>query len=89
MIQGSTIHLVGVFIGALALLTLALAVFLPYASGPQRIRASDDDEKKLSSLAAKIPISEVRDNLIVRERLLLCRMGMQRSRHTICIGRAP
>jgi hypothetical protein len=66
MIQGSTIHLVGALIGALALFTLALAVFLPYASGSQRAPATDDDEKKLSSLTARIPVSEIRDNLIVR-----------------------
>ncbi len=40
MIHGSTIHLVGALIGALALFTLAMAVFLPYASGPQRTRAT-------------------------------------------------
>jgi type IV secretory system conjugative DNA transfer VirD4/TraG family protein len=66
MIEGSTVHLVGAVIGALALFTLALAVFMPYASGPQRTRATEDDDRKLSSLAARIPISGIRDNLIVR-----------------------
>jgi len=66
MIQGSTIHLVGALLGALALFTLALAVFLPNASGPRRPRETDQDEKKLVSLIARIPLSEIRDNLIVR-----------------------
>jgi len=35
MIQGSNVHLVGALIGALALFTLALAVFLPYVGGQQ------------------------------------------------------
>jgi TraG P-loop domain len=66
MIQGSNVHLVGALIGALALFTLALAVFLPYVGGQQRARTTDDDPKKLSSLAGRIPVCEIRDNLIMR-----------------------
>jgi hypothetical protein len=66
MIQGSNVHLVGALIGALALFTLGLAVFLPYVGGQQRARTTDDDQKKLSSLAGRIPVCEIRDNLIVR-----------------------
>ncbi|PYU25959.1 MAG: hypothetical protein DMG32_10995 [Acidobacteria bacterium] len=66
MIQGSNIHLVGALIGALALFTLALAVFLPYVGRQQGARTTDDDQKKLSSLAGRLPVCEIRDNLIVR-----------------------
>ncbi len=68
MIQPSTIHLIATFIGALALLTLALAVFLPY--GSTRTETSPEStgsgQKVVSSLASRIPISEIRDDLIVR-----------------------
>src|SRR5438105_4476963 len=68
MIQPSTIHLIAALIGALALLTLALAVFLPY--GSTRTETSPEStgsgEKVVSSLASRIPISEIRDDLIVR-----------------------
>src|SRR5512147_3134980 len=68
MIQLSTIHLVAALIGALALLTLALAVFLPHMSTPRgaRFTGATVDERTLSSLAGRIPISEIRDDLIVR-----------------------
>ena len=66
MIQGSNVHLVGALIGALALFTLALAVFLPYVGRQQGARTTDDDQKKLSSLAGRLPVCEIRDNLIVR-----------------------
>src|SRR5437762_6355788 len=65
MIQFSTIHLVAALIGALAVLTLALAVFLPQAAGRSR-SSNASDQRTLSSLAARIPISEIRDDLIVR-----------------------
>lgn len=63
----SAINLVAALIGALAILTLALAVFLPQVP-TARGRSSNrtGDEKTLSSLAAGIPISEIRDDLIVR-----------------------
>jgi hypothetical protein len=67
MIQPSAINLVAALIGALAILTLALAVFLPQvATGRRRSSNRTGDEKTLSSLAARIPISEIRDDLIVR-----------------------
>src|SRR5207244_8184761 len=68
MIQPSTIHLIAALIGALALLTFALAVFLPY--GSTRTETSPEStgsgQKVVSSLARRIPISEIRDDLIVR-----------------------
>src|SRR5690348_16634755 len=68
MIHPFTIHLIAALIGALALLTLALAVFLPYGSA--RTETSPDStrsgQKVASSLASWIPISEIRDDLIVR-----------------------
>src|SRR5438552_552018 len=67
MIQDSTLHLVVTLIGALALVTLALAVFLPdAAAGRQCSESRTENEPKLSSLAARVPISEIRDGLIVR-----------------------
>jgi hypothetical protein len=68
MIQPSTIHLVAALIGTLALLTLAVAVFLPYASAgiKPRFECAGSDERQVSSLAGRIPISEIRDDLIVR-----------------------
>src|SRR5919108_2661467 len=67
MIQPSTIHLVAALIGALALLTLALAVFLPYGNGiKMRSECGGSSHKEVSSLAGRIPISEIRDDLIVR-----------------------
>jgi hypothetical protein len=66
MIQPSTIHLVAALIGALALLTLALAVFLPYSSAKTRSEWVGSGQKEVASLAARIPVSEIRDNLIVR-----------------------
>jgi hypothetical protein len=65
MIQPSAIHLVAALIGALAVAVFALAVFLPQ-SAAARGRAAVPDERTLSSLAARIPISEIRDDLIVR-----------------------
>src|SRR6185312_10514910 len=64
MIEPSVIHLVAALIGALAVLTLALAVFLPQAGHSRSSNASG--QRVLSSLAARIPISEIRDDLIVR-----------------------
>src|SRR5919108_3873174 len=67
MIQPSTIHLVAALIGALALLTLALAVFLPYGNGiKMRSECGGSSHKEVSSLAGRIPVSEIRDDLIVR-----------------------
>src|SRR5947207_7975388 len=66
MIEFSTIHLVSALIGVLAIVILALAVFLPQAAGRTRIGSNAADQKTLSSLAARIPISEIRDDLIVR-----------------------
>src|SRR5437016_11402754 len=66
MIQASTVHLVAALIGALAILTLALAVFLPQAAAAQRRANDTHNERTLSFLAARIPISEIRDDLIVR-----------------------
>jgi len=67
MIESSAIHLVAALIGALAVVVLALAVFLPHAAaGRGGSATATADEKSLSSLAARIPISEIRDDLIVR-----------------------
>src|SRR2546429_9709540 len=67
MIQLVTLHLVAALIGALAVAVLALAVFLPqFSAGRHRAESRTDNELKLSSLAARVPISEVRDGLIVR-----------------------
>ena len=52
MIQASTLHLVVALIGALALVTLALAVFLPQAArGRHCSESRTENEPKLSSLA--------------------------------------
>ncbi len=66
MIGASTVHLVAFVVGALAVVTLALAVFLPQTAGSERYRFEAPDDSKLSSLAARIPVSEIRDGLIVR-----------------------
>jgi type IV secretory system conjugative DNA transfer VirD4/TraG family protein len=66
MIQPSAIHLVAALIGALAVVTLALAIFLPHAVAARSNYGNQAGEKTLSSLAARIPISEIRDDLIVR-----------------------
>src|SRR3954471_10242527 len=66
MIEPSTLHLVAALIGALAVVTLALAVFLPEAAVRRRSGNGGEAEKALSSLAARIPISEIRDELVVR-----------------------
>ncbi|HLG94717.1 MAG TPA: hypothetical protein VKX49_00245 [Bryobacteraceae bacterium] len=66
MIEASTVHLVAFVVGALAVVTLALAVFLPQIAGSERYRFEAQDDSKLSSLAARIPASEIRDGLIVR-----------------------
>ncbi|MGH9640829.1 MAG: hypothetical protein ACRD3Q_00240, partial [Terriglobales bacterium] len=65
MIEPSALHLVAALIGALAVVVLALAAFLPQAAAA-RSRANTPDERSLSSLAARIPISDIRDELIVR-----------------------
>jgi hypothetical protein len=66
MIQPSAIYLVAAFIGALAVAMLALAVFLPQTAAARSHSESRSDDKTLSSLAARISISEIRDDLIVR-----------------------
>ena len=67
MIPASTLYLVAALIGALALVTLALAVFLPQAAtAHHRCDNETENEPKLSSLAARVPVSEIRDGLIVR-----------------------
>src|ERR1700756_3448609 len=67
MIQPSTVHLVAALIGALAVAVLALAIFLPQAAaGRLRSESKTETELKLSSLGARVPISEIRDGLIVR-----------------------
>src|SRR5579885_1587623 len=67
MIEPATVHLIAALVGALAMLTLALAVFLPQSAAA---RAQSNSEftngKTFSSLAARIPVSEIRDDLIVR-----------------------
>lgn len=65
MIEASTVHLIAALIGALAVVTFALAVFLPQAAA-QRHASGARNEKVFSWLAARIPISEIRDDLIVR-----------------------
>src|SRR5579884_1483134 len=67
MIRPETVHLIAALIGALALLTFALAVFLPYGSTRTQPRLEvASGNKPVSSLASRIPISEIRDDLIVR-----------------------
>ena len=67
MIETSTIHLVAALIGALAIVILALAAFLPQVTtAHQRSESQAESDAKLSSLAARVPISESRDGLIVR-----------------------
>src|SRR5260370_5747957 len=67
MIQPFTLYLVAALIGALAVAALALAVFLPQAAAAShRSERRTENELKLSSLAARVPISEIRDGLIVR-----------------------
>src|SRR6266446_10641675 len=67
MIQPSVLHLVAALIGAFALVILALAVFLPQAApGRTCSEIRTEAEARPSSLAARVPISEIRDGLIVR-----------------------
>src|SRR2546429_5140358 len=66
MIESSTIHLAASLIGVLAIVILALAVFLPQTAGRDRNGKNAADQKTLSSLANRIPVSEIRDDLIVR-----------------------
>ena len=65
MIQPSVVHLVAAFVGAFAVVILALAVFLPQASSARGVIRTEE-EAKLSSLPARVPISEIRDGLVVR-----------------------
>src|SRR6267378_3156479 len=67
MIHPFTLYLVSAFLGALALAVLALAVFLPQAAtGRLRPESKTEYELNLSSRAARVPLSEIRDGLIVR-----------------------
>src|SRR5438445_7076311 len=67
MIQPFTLYLVAALIGALAVAVLALAVFLRQAAAGRHCSESrTENEPELSSLAARVPISEIRDGLIVR-----------------------
>jgi type IV secretory system conjugative DNA transfer VirD4/TraG family protein len=67
MIQPPVIHLTAALIGALAVLILALAVFFPQAApGHSSHEIRTQDEPRPSSLLARVPISEIRDGLIVR-----------------------
>src|SRR5690349_13227267 len=67
MIQPETVHLIAALIGALALLILGLAVFLPYGTSRTQERPDfGSGNKAVSSLASRIPVSEIRDDLIVR-----------------------
>jgi len=66
MIETSTIHLVAALIGAVAVAILAMAVFLPQVADSARRRSDAENDSKLSSLAARVPTSEIRDGLIVR-----------------------
>src|SRR5579883_205419 len=79
MIEPATVHLIAALVGALAMLTLALAVFLPQSAAA---RAQSNSEftngKTFSSLAARIPVSEIRDDLIVRRDGSFC-AGCKRS----------
>src|SRR6266481_3463682 len=68
MIQPFTLYLVAALMGALAVAVFALAVFLPQAAaGRLPSESKTESELKLSSLAARVPISEIRDGLIVRK----------------------
>src|SRR6266581_2616248 len=67
MIQPSVLHLVAALIGAFALVILALAVFLPQsAPGRTCSEIRTEAEARPSSLAARVPITEIRNGLIVR-----------------------
>jgi hypothetical protein len=67
MIQPSVLHLVAALIGAFALVILALAVFLPQAApGRTCSEIRTEAEARPSSLAARVPITVIRDRLIVR-----------------------
>jgi hypothetical protein len=62
MIQPFTLYLVAALIGAFAVAMLALAALLPQAAaGRLRSESKTESELKLSSLAARVPISEIRD----------------------------
>src|SRR6266566_3406428 len=66
MIEPSAIHLVAALIGALAVVILALAVFLPQSTAAHCRSASKTEDQPASPLAARVPISEIRDGLILR-----------------------
>jgi hypothetical protein len=67
MIQPPLIHLTAAVIGAFAVVILALAVFFPQAAqGHSSHETRTQDEPRPSSLVARVPISEIRDGLIVR-----------------------
>lgn len=66
MIEASTVHLVAALIGVVAVTILSMAVFLPQVANSARCRLETENRSKLSSLAARVPISEIRDGLVVR-----------------------
>ena len=66
MIEPSAVHLVAFLIGALGVVTLVLAVFLPQGAAEHCRSASKTEDRAASALAARVPISEIRDSLIVR-----------------------
>ena len=66
MIEPSAIHLVAAIIGAFAVVILALAVFLPQGTAADCRSGSKTEDQPASPLAARVPISEIRDGLIVR-----------------------
>jgi TraG P-loop domain len=72
MIETSTIHLVAFLIGALAVVTLGLAVFLPQAAAARCRSENGTEGRALSALAARVPIAEIRDGLVVRRDSSFC-----------------
>jgi hypothetical protein len=66
MIQPPVIHLTAALIGAFAVVILALSVFFPQAAPGHSSETRTQDEPRPSSLLARVPISEIRDSLIVR-----------------------
>lgn len=66
MIEPSTIHLIAALIGAFALVALALAVFLPQATAARYLSENRTEDRQLSSLTRRVPITEIRDDLVVR-----------------------
>src|SRR5260370_41576262 len=67
MIPVSTLHLVAALIVARAVMVLALAILWRQAAAERhRFESGTEDEPKLSLLSARVPVSEIRNGLIVR-----------------------